>query len=330
VAENFGSSFRVTGGRYFVIEGDEYDTAYFDKGPKFMHYLPDTVILNNIEYDHADIYRDIEAVKFAFSRLINLIPTRGHLIAGWDSPVVRELVPRALCHVESFGIEEGARWRATDITFAADMTTFTVMVAGREFGKYRTPLAGSFNVRNCLAVIAASEMLGLDRARVGEAMESFESVKRRMQVRGEVGGVTIIDDFAHHPTAVRETLTAARAKYPDRRIVAVFEPRSYTAQIKSFQRPFTDGLAQADTVIIANLFHPERYTADTAISPGEMVETLKAAGLEAEFIPTPDAIVERLAPRLRRGDVVVVMSNGSFGGLHDKLLNRLAEVEMAR
>lgn len=330
VAENFGSSFRVTGGRYFVIEGDEYDTAYFDKGPKFMHYLPDTVILNNIEYDHADIYRDIEAVKFAFSRLINLIPTRGHLIAGWDSPVVRELVPRALCHVESFGIEEGARWRATDITFAADMTTFTVTVAGREFGKYRTPLAGSFNVRNCLAVIAASEMLGLDRARVGEAMESFESVKRRMQVRGEVGGVTIIDDFAHHPTAVRETLTAARAKYPDRRIVAVFEPRSYTAQIKSFQQPFTDGLAQADTVIIANLFHPERYTADTAISPGEMVETLKAAGLEAEFIPTPDAIVERLAPRLRRGDVVVVMSNGSFGGLHDKLLNRLAEVEMAR
>jgi UDP-N-acetylmuramate: L-alanyl-gamma-D-glutamyl-meso-diaminopimelate ligase len=142
--------------------------------------------------------------------------------------------------------------------------------------------------------------------------------------------VTIIDDFAHHPTAVRETLTAARAKYPDRRIVAVFEPRSYTAQIKSFQQPFTDGLAQADTVIIANLFHPERYTADTAISPGEMVETLKAAGLEAEFIPTPDAIVERLAPRLRRGDVVVVMSNGSFGGLHDKLLNRLAEVEMAR
>ncbi len=330
VAENFGSSFRVTEGRYFVVEGDEYDTAYFDKGPKFMHYLPDTVILNNVEFDHADIYRDIEAVKFAFSRLINLIPTRGHLIAGWDSPLVRELSPRALCRVETFGLEEGASWRATDIKFAAEMTTFNVAREGVEFGKYRTPIAGTFNVRNCLAVIAACEVLGLDRARVADSLEGFKSVKRRMQVRGEIGGVTIIDDFAHHPTAVRETLSAARDKYPGGRIVAVFEPRSYTAQIKSFQQPFTEGLAQADVVIIANLFHPERYSADTAISPREMIEHLRSIGREAEFIPKVDEIVERLAPTLRRGDVVVIMSNGSFGGLHDRLLARLNEAELKR
>ncbi len=328
VAENFKSSFRVTDSIYFVIEGDEYDTAYFDKGPKFMHYLPDTVILNNVEFDHADIYRDLEAVKFAFSRLINLIPGRGHLIAGWDSEIVRQLSARAFCSVESFGTEEGARWRATDIDFAGEMTTFTILIEGREFGRYRTPLAGMFNVRNCLGVIAACEVLGLDRRAVQEAMAEFKSVKRRMQVRGEVRGVTVIDDFAHHPTAVHETLLAARAKYPRRRIVAVFEPRSYTAQIKKFQQAFEDGLAEADEIIIAGLFHPERYTAETAISPQEMIEHLRQRGRAAEFIPTTDEIVARLAPRLTRDDVVVIMSNGSFGGIHDKLLRALNETKV--
>jgi UDP-N-acetylmuramate: L-alanyl-gamma-D-glutamyl-meso-diaminopimelate ligase len=323
VAENFRASFRITDGEYFVIEGDEYDTAYFDKGPKFMHYLPDTVILNNVEFDHADIYRDLEAVRFAFSRLINLIPGRGNLIAGWDSQVVRELSRRALCPVNSFGIDEGARWRAVDIDFAGEETRFTVLVEGREFGRYRTPLAGEFNVRNCLAVIAAAEALGFDRRLVAEALAEFKSVKRRMQVRGEVRGITVIDDFAHHPTAVEGTIEAARAKYPGRRVIAVFEPRSFTAQIKSFQQPFEDALARADAAIIAGLFHPERYTAETAISPTEMVEHLRGRGREAEFIASADDIVTHLAPRLGHGDVVVIMSNGSFGGIHDKLLRAI-------
>ena len=327
VAENFNSSFRVTGSPYFVIEGDEYDTAYFDKGPKFMHYLPDTVILNNIEFDHADIYRDLEAVKFAFSRLINLIPGQGSLIAGWDSPVVRELAPHAFCPVESFGTEEGARWRASDIVFAEDYTQFKVLVEGREFGRYRTPLAGLFNVRNSLAVIAACEMQGLDRKTVAEAIAEFKSVKRRMQIRGKVRGVTVIDDFAHHPTAVHETLVAAHAKYPNHRIIAVFEPRSFTAQIKSFQQSFEEGLGEADIIIIAGLFHPERYTAETAISPPEMIERLRARGREASYIPSTDEIVSYLAPRLSENDVVVVMSNGSFGGIHDKLLKKLEETK---
>ncbi len=323
VAENFSSSFRVTDSRYFVIEGDEYDTAYFDKGPKFMHYLPDTVVLNNVEFDHADIYRDIDAVKFAFSRLINLIPGRGALIAGWDSKIVRELAPRAFCKIETFGIEEDARWVARDIDFSGEMTSFTVLVEGRKFGRYRTPLVGAFNVRNCLGVITACETLGLDRDAVRSGIEEFKSVKRRMQVRGRARGVTVIDDFAHHPTAVRETLIAARQKYADHRIIAVFEPRSYTAQHKDFQQAFEDGLGEADSVIIAGLFHPERYTAETSIAPLEMVDNLRRRGREADFIPTPDEIVSRLAPCLKENDLVVIMSNGSFGGIHDKLLRSL-------
>ncbi|HLG15850.1 MAG TPA: UDP-N-acetylmuramate:L-alanyl-gamma-D-glutamyl-meso-diaminopimelate ligase [Blastocatellia bacterium] len=325
VAENFNSSFRITDGRYFVIEGDEYDTAYFDKGPKFMHYLPDTVILNNVEYDHADIYRDLDAVKFAFSRLINLIPRSGQLFAGWDCSTTRELAGRAFCKVESFGVEEGARWRATGIDFSGEMTSFTVSVDGREFGRYRTPLVGLFNVRNCLSVIAACEVLGFDRGAVASAIEDFKSVKRRMQVRAEVRGVTVIDDFAHHPTAVRETLTAARQKYPGRKIVAVFEPRSYTAQRKTFQQAFEDAFAGADRVIIASLFHPERYTAETAICPPEMVENLRRRGREAHFIASPDEIVAHLAGGLKASDVVVIMSNGSFGGIHEKLIGALSE-----
>jgi UDP-N-acetylmuramate: L-alanyl-gamma-D-glutamyl-meso-diaminopimelate ligase len=323
VAENFNSSFRVNDSPYFVIEGDEYDTAYFDKGPKFMHYLPDTVILNNVEFDHADIYRDIEAVKFAFSRLINLIPGRGQLIAGQDSPLVRELAPKAFCPVESFGVEREARWRAEDVEFSSEATTFNVRVQGREFGRYRTELAGMFNVRNCLGVIAACEALGFDRSAVAKSIAEFKSVKRRLEVRGEVRGVTVIDDFAHHPTAVRETLLAARARYPGSRIIGIFEPRSYTAQIKLFQQQFEDALGFADVIIIARLFHPERYTEETAISPSEMLKHLQAQGREARYIATPDEIVSNLAPRLRDNDVVVIMSNGSFGGIHQKMLDAL-------
>ena len=330
VAENFNSSFRVTpvtNAHYFVIEGDEYDTAYFDKGPKFMHYVPDTVILNNVEFDHADIYRDIEAVKFAFSRLINLIPGNGRLIAGWDSGLVAELSARAFCRVESFGTSHEARWRAEDISFSSEMTTFTVRVEGLEFGRYKSPLAGVFNVRNCLGVIAACEALGLDRSAVAEALAEFKSVKRRLEVRGEVRGVTVIDDFAHHPTAVRETLLAARAKYPGRRIVAIFEPRSYTAQIKLFQQQFEDALAEADEIIVARLFHPERYTPETAISPSEMLDHLRARGREAHYIASPDDIVSDLAPRLKGAEVLVIMSNGSFGGIHEKMLKALRSAE---
>lgn len=330
VAENFRSSFRINDGNYFVIEGDEYDTAYFDKGPKFMHYLPDTVILNNVEFDHADIYRDIDAVKFAFSRLINLIPSQGSLLAGWDCPIVRDLAQRAFCRVESFGVQHGARWTATEIEAGGALTEFTVRVDGAQAGRYRTPLSGLFNVRNCLGVIAACEALSLDRRAVAEAISSFKSVKRRMEVRGVVGGVTVIDDFAHHPTAVRETLLAARQKYPASRLLAVFEPRSYTAQCKSFQPAFEEALAEADSTIIAGLFHPERYADGEAFAPAEVVEHLTRLGRNARFIPDVDDIVSYLAPAVEEGDVVVLMSNGSFGGIHEKLLAAIGVTRVSR
>jgi UDP-N-acetylmuramate: L-alanyl-gamma-D-glutamyl-meso-diaminopimelate ligase len=329
VAENFNASFRVSPSRYFVIEGDEYDTAYFDKGPKFMHYLPDTVILNNIEFDHADIYRDLEMVKFAFSRLINLIPGKGHLLAGWDSSIVRELAPKAFCPVIRFGTEEDANWRADEIDFSGEMTRFKVFVDQKEFGEYRTPLVGLFNVKNCLGVIAACEVMGLDRQAVRESLAEFKSVKRRMQVRGVAKGVTVIDDFAHHPTAVRETLMGARQKYTGQRIIAIFEPRSYTAQIKQFQDDFTEGLLVADKIIIAGLFHPERYTKETAICPDDMISTMREQGREADYIPSTEAIVSQLVPQVKSGDIIVIMSNGSFGGIHDKLLNALHQSETA-
>jgi len=200
-----------------------------------------------------------------------------------------------------------------------------VLEAGQPFGQYKTPLVGIYNVRNCLGVIAACERLGFDRNAVTEALAEFRSVKRRMEIRGKVRGVTVIDDFAHHPTAVRETLLAVRLRYPNQRLVAVFEPRSYTAQRKDLQQSFERALGEADKIVIAGLFHPERYTSDTAICPAQMVEALRTTDREADYISSADEIVVHLLPRLQKGDVVVVMSNGSFGGIHEKLLRRLDE-----
>jgi len=332
VAENFGTSYRLTDSKYFVIEADEYDTAYFDKGPKMWHYLPDTAIVNNIEFDHADIYRDEEAYRFAFARFINLIPKNGVLIAGWDSPITRELAPKSFAPVESFayGDEAGGmppagqrHWHARDVSFSESGTTFRAFRSDEEWGKVETPLAGTFNVRNVLAVIAAAEAIGADRDGVREGLRTFLSVKRRMEVRGEVRGVAVIDDFAHHPTAVRETIDAVRQKYSGRRIVAVFEPRSYTSQRREFQNDYVKAFVGADEVILAGLFHPERYTKATAIDLPEMVSDLVASGKGAKHLPDADAIVRDLAPRLRERDVVLVMSNGSFGGIHQKLLDAL-------
>ncbi|HUR00124.1 MAG TPA: UDP-N-acetylmuramate:L-alanyl-gamma-D-glutamyl-meso-diaminopimelate ligase [Gemmatimonadaceae bacterium] len=331
VAENFGTSYRLTDSRYFVIEADEYDTAYFDKGPKMWHYLPDTAIVNNIEFDHADIYRDEEAYKFAFARFINLVPTNGVVIAGWDSPIARELVPKSIAPVESFAYGDDApppngqpHWHARDVQFSEQGTRFRAFRSDMEWGAIDTPLAGAFNVRNVLAVIAAAESIKADRDGVREGLRTFSSVKRRMEVRGEVRGVVVVDDFAHHPTAVRETIDAIRQKYAGRRIVAVFEPRSYTAQRREFQNDYVKAFSAADEIILASLFHPERYTADTAIDPLEMVAAWKGMGKGANYLKDADAIVADLAPRLKPRDVVLIMSNGGFGGIHQKLLDALA------
>jgi UDP-N-acetylmuramate: L-alanyl-gamma-D-glutamyl-meso-diaminopimelate ligase len=330
VVENFGSSFKVADSNHFVIEGDEYDTAYFDKGPKFLHYLPDFVILNNIEYDHADIYPNLDAVRKVFRLLVNLIPSNGRLVAGWDSPVVREIVARPVepqgvwCEVESFGIEHpDAKWTAREMDFLPEVTRFKVLREGKEYGVFQSPLAGMFNVKNCLGAIAAAEALGIDRRLVAEALATFKSVKRRMQVRGVVNDVTVIDDFAHHPTAIGETLRAIKQRYPERRVVAVFEPRSWTTRKKVFQKDYPAAFAAADYVVIAPLFESFRLAADDQLSIEEVIADLRAAGKQAFSIEGADAIVEHVAPDLRAGDVVVIMSNGGFGGIHQKMLDAI-------
>jgi UDP-N-acetylmuramate: L-alanyl-gamma-D-glutamyl-meso-diaminopimelate ligase len=329
VAENFGTSFRLTDSEIFVIEADEYDTAYFDKGPKMWHYLPRTAILNNVEFDHADIYRDEEAYRFAFARFVNLIPRNGTLIGGWDSPIAKELVPQALSRIETFGYPaaggEYPHWTAEGVEFDETSTRFVVKRGREAWGRVETPLAGAFNVRNCLAAIAACDAVGADRDGVIRGLATFRSVRRRMEVRGEVDGVTVIDDFAHHPTAVAETIRAARQRYGQRRLVAVFEPRSYTAQRREFQEPYRFAFAGADEVVLAGLFHPERYTATTGMNPNDMVAGIEDDGTPARYIPEVADIVDHLSGTLTGGEVVLVMSNGGFGGIHEKLLKALSD-----
>jgi UDP-N-acetylmuramate: L-alanyl-gamma-D-glutamyl-meso-diaminopimelate ligase len=323
VAENFGVSYRLTDSKYFVIEADEYDTAYFDKGPKMWHYLPDTAVVNNIEFDHADIYRDDIAYNYAFARFINLIPGNGTLIAGIESPVVRELAAKSLAPVESFGLSGDARWTVQNVEYRESETRFSVFHDGAHWGDVVTPLAGAFNVRNCLATIATAVAVGAAPDKIIESFTTFRSVRRRMEIRGEVAGVTVIDDFAHHPTAVRETIQAARQRYSDRPIVAIFEPRSYTAQRREFQNDYVAAFEDAQTVIISGLFHPERYTKQTAIDPHEMVAAWRSQGKQADYIPDVDEIVRKLSDSVTGREVVLIMSNGSFGGIHEKLLAAL-------
>src|SRR5678815_2454491 len=328
VAQNFGVSFRVTNSDYFVIEGDEYDTAYFDKGPKFMHYLPEIAIVNNIESDHADIYADLAAVKLAFRRLMNLVPANGRLIAGWDSPHVRDVVasfgPRLFTQLETFGMSPEAKWNVRDANYAGELSSFKVFRDGEEWGQFQTPLIGDFNLLNCLAVIIAADAWGMSRDSIAAALSSFKNVRRRAEVRGESQGVTVIDDFAHHPTAVRETLNALRNKYQQRRLIAVFEPRSWSSRLAVFQDDYAQAFSAADYVIIASVFDSKKVT-----EKGRMLDTDKLIADIAHLskpafaMPGADEIIESLLPELREGDVVAIMSNGGFGGIHEKLLTAL-------
>jgi UDP-N-acetylmuramate: L-alanyl-gamma-D-glutamyl-meso-diaminopimelate ligase len=330
VVQNFDSSFRVTTGDYFIIEGDEYDTAYFDKGPKFMHYLPETAIVLNIEFDHADIYADLPAVKTAFRRLMNLVPGNGRLIVGWDSPHVREVVAemgqKLYTQLETFGTCEDARWQARDIDYSGELARFRVFRDGHEWSEFRTTLIGDFNIRNCLAVIIAADAWGVERRAIAEALATFKSVRRRMQVRGEERGVTVIDDFAHHPTAVRETLQALRTKYKERRLVAVFEPRSWSSRLAVFQEDYTRAFTAADYVVIASVFDSQKATEKgRVLDTNQLIAGIAAQGKPAFQIEGADGIVRHITPELRAGDVVAIMSNGGFGGIHEKLLAALKE-----
>ncbi|PYS24742.1 MAG: UDP-N-acetylmuramate:L-alanyl-gamma-D-glutamyl-meso-diaminopimelate ligase [Acidobacteria bacterium] len=328
VVQNFGVSFRVTDSDYFIIEGDEYDTAYFDKGPKFMHYLPEVAIVNNIEFDHADIYKDLEAVELAFRRLMNLVPGSGKLIVGWDSEPVRDVVAsfgaKLFTQLETFGTGDDAKWQARNIQFADGVTGFTVWREGSKWADFSTPLIGDFNVRNCLAAIVAANAWGVERQTIANALATFQSVRRRLEVRGEVNGITVIDDFAHHPTAVRETLVALRTKYPTRRLIAVFEPRSRTSCHATFQDTYVDAFAAADYVVVSRVYDVQRAAEMGGVLDIEkLIEDISARNKAAHAITHVSEIVEKLKSELRSGDVVAIMSNGAFDGIHEKLLAAL-------
>ena len=328
IVQNFEASFRVADGEYFIIEGDEYDTAYFDKKPKFMHYLPEIAIVNNIEFDHADIYRDLHEIKFQFSRLMNLVPQNGRLIVGIDSPVAKEVLDemsgKLFTTVETFGLSDEAKWQARYIDFTGDVTRFTVFRDGHAWGEFQTHLIGEFNVRNCMSVIIAADAWGVSKEKIQQALDTFKSVKRRVEVRGVERGVTIIDDFAHHPTAVEETLKALRMKYDGQRLIAVFEPRSWSSRLAIFQEPYGKAFSYADYVIIAGVYNTSKASElGKVLDTDELVKDIAMQGKPALSFPDADAIVEHLTPAMRDGDVVAVMSNGGFGGIHDKLLSVL-------
>jgi UDP-N-acetylmuramate: L-alanyl-gamma-D-glutamyl-meso-diaminopimelate ligase len=328
VAQNFGSSFRVTKSDYFIIEADEYDTAYFDKGPKFMHYLPELAIVNNIEFDHADIYADLDAVKLAFRRFMNLVPENGRLIAGWDSANVRKVVAsfgeRLFTQVETFGTDPSAKWQVRNADFSDRLSRFEVFCENQRWGEFQTPLLGEFNLLNCLGVIVAADAWGVTKEKIQRALASFQNVKRRAEVRGEERGITVIDDFAHHPTAVRETLRALRARHADRRLIAVFEPRSWSSRLAVFQDDYAEAFGAADYVVIAAVFDSQKVTEKgRALDTNELIEAISKQGKPAFALPDADEIVAHIVPQLRSGDVVAIMSNGGFGGIHEKILNAL-------
>jgi UDP-N-acetylmuramate: L-alanyl-gamma-D-glutamyl-meso-diaminopimelate ligase len=330
VVQNFGASFRVTDSEHFIIEGDEYDTAYFDKKPKFMHYLPEIAIVNNIEFDHADIYDDLEDIKWEFSRLMNLVPSNGRLIAGIDSPVVRDVLAdmegKLNTTVETFGTSDDAKWQARYIDFTGDKTRFTVFKDGHNWGEFETQLIGEFNVRNCLAVVIAADAWGVSKEKIQEAFDTFKSVKRRMEVRGVERGVTIIDDFAHHPTAVEETLKALRMKYDGHRLIAVFEPRSWSSRLAVFQEPYGKAFSYADYVIIAGVYNTSKASElGKVLDVDELIKDIGLQGKPAHSFADADVILDHLVPELRDGDVVAIMSNGGFGAIHDKLLTALRQ-----
>ena len=326
VAENFGSSFQLRPTRNFIVEGDEYDTAFFDKGPKFLHYFPDALILTHVEFDHADIYADLAAVKTAFKRLVNLVPRRGVIVAFDGSANVNECVERAFCRVERYGFSESAQWRIVNLRHEDGLTRWDVRRGGSPWASLEMSLAGEHNALNATAAAALAASQGISQQAIKAALASFKSVKRRLEVRAVIGGITIIDDFAHHPTAIRETLRALRSVYPGGRMWAVLEPRSNTLRRKVLAGDLIESLRLADRVMMAGVYQQERIPEDERLHPEEVVRALNAAGTPAELSPDVHAILETMVPQLQRGDVVAILSNGGFDGIYEKLPARLREI----
>jgi UDP-N-acetylmuramate: L-alanyl-gamma-D-glutamyl-meso-diaminopimelate ligase len=323
IAENFGSSFALGQGRHFILEGDEYDTAFFDKGPKFLHYFPDSVILTSVEFDHADIYKDLDAVETAFKRLVNLVPRRGKIIAFDTGESIGRCVGRAFSAVERYGSSTNAPWRIANLKLESNRTSWSVLRDGRAWADFEFSLGGEYNVCNATAAAAMAASYGISKEEISAALKTFKSVRRRLEVKAEVNGITIIDDFAHHPTAIVGTLNALRSRYPGRRLWAILEPRSNTLRRNVFQNELASSLALADRVILAGVFKSEAIPEPERLNLDLVVARIEQQGRWARVSADADSIVAMAAPEMHPGDVVAILSNGGFGGIYEKLPQRL-------
>jgi UDP-N-acetylmuramate: L-alanyl-gamma-D-glutamyl-meso-diaminopimelate ligase len=337
IAENFGSSFHLGQGKHFIIEGDEYDTAFFDKGPKFLHYFPDAIILTFVEFDHADIYKDLDAVETAFKRLVNLVPRRGCIVAfdgvagsETESASLERCLAKAFSPVDRYGSGPRANWKITNLRLDPGRTAWNVERNGERWAEFEFALAAEYNVWNATAAAALASSCGISKENIADALKTFKSVKRRLEVKAQVNGVTIIDDFAHHPTAIAGTLKALRARYAGCRLWAVLEPRSNTLRRQVLQSDLARSLAQADEVVVANVFRSEAIPENERLELPALAAEIKRNGRPARLLADADAIIQTIAPELRTGDVVAILSNGGFGGIYEKLparLKQLAEIK---
>ena len=318
IPANFGQGARFTDGEWFIIEGDEYDTAFFDKRSKFIHYLPEIAVINNLEFDHADIFADLAEIQTSFRRFINLIPRNGLLLGNGDEPALADLLEVSHCPVKRFGLGESNSVRALNVRLAPTVSEFELPSF-----KFQTQLLGELNVRNALAVVACAKHCGLKNAQIQSAFETFQGIKRRMEVRGIAGGVMVIDDFGHHPTAIRETMKALRMRFERRVLWAVFEPRSNTTRRNVFQKELAEAMSLADRAVIAQVARLEQLPENERLDPEQLVREIQSTNTEATYLPDADAIVEHIVKNVRGDDVVCVFSNGGFGNIHAKLIQRL-------
>jgi UDP-N-acetylmuramate: L-alanyl-gamma-D-glutamyl-meso-diaminopimelate ligase len=318
IPNNLGEGARFTESEWFIIEGDEYDTAFFDKRSKFVHYLPEVAIINNLEFDHADIFENIGAIQTSFKRLINLVPRNGQLLANGDDPNLAPLLNVTHCPVKRFGLGDVNAVRAFNVRLGPTASEFEIPSA-----KFHINLIGELNVRNALAVVACAKHCGLKNSQIQSAFDTFKGIRRRMEVRGIAGGITVVDDFGHHPTAIRETLRALRIKYPTNKIWAVFEPRSNTTRRNVFQTELAEAFADANGVVVSQVARLEQLAPGERLDPERLMKELQGQGKPAAYLPDADSIVAHLHKSAQGGDIVCVFSNGGFGDIHTKLLRTL-------
>jgi UDP-N-acetylmuramate: L-alanyl-gamma-D-glutamyl-meso-diaminopimelate ligase len=328
VAENFGKSYGLEGGTEFILEGDEYETAFWDRGPKFFHYHPDDLIITSLEFDHADIYADFDAYQLAFRRLVNLVPRKGRVVVWGDTeqsgPALRAATAKAFCPVETYGFSPQNDWVASSFAVEGETSSFRLTHRGKMFGDFQLLATGRHNVLNAVAAIAVAHGRGIGVDALAEALSTFRSVKRRMDVKGERAGVLVVDDFAHHPTAVRATIEAARGRWPHRRLWAILEPRSNSMRRKVFEESLPKALALADRVVLGGVFRAQQLGDEKRMSPQTVAQSVRDLGKDARAFEGAEAIAEYLAGEAKAGDLLLVMSNGSFDGLCDKLMKKLA------